>query len=223
MKKFVMLLLCIVLFPNACFASDDNTHLPQTEVNVYEIGYPVEILDKFPKSKALTYEEMYEKLKSENHDIISLNEFKNSNFVNNMLKSYNSQVLYQTFYMKTETFTKNFKTYKIQPLIIVGLEYRSSSSPSRIASLNGGTIYTGGGADCIVNGKLKYFLESGNSFSTFLSGDVYKGSGSMTYTGGGNVGIGKVGEVNISASYTTSNYLKNIYSQDRYYSSSLDN
>lgn len=223
MKKLLILILLVVLvftFSSNVFAQS-HAYDDFSMYNKYVDYYPIEALDSLPINEALTYEEMYEKLKNLGVSDKNLLSFKKNR--ESIIKSDSSTVLYQTFYMKTEVVYGNMYTYKIQPRIVAGLEYLgNSTSPSRIVSLEDGFAYTGGGDSCVFDGRLRYFLEAGNSFSTVISGDVYRMGGNVSVSGGGSIGVGEIGEVNISAQYDVNSYVDNIYGTDRYYSSSLD-
>lgn len=124
--------------------------------------------------------------------------------------------------MDTVVVEKTFKTYKIQPRVLVGLQYSGNDpSPDTIVSIEKGFVYTGEGSRCTFDGSLECILESGNSFTTIISGDIYSEAGSTMLEGVAHIGVGGSHLFDFSVNHTLNNFVKNIYDQDRYYSSSL--
>ena len=135
------------------------------------------------------------------------------------------EIRYATFYMDSYSFKDPYiigaKTYVLEPRIYVGLVYVNDSySPSYIDNIDAPFIYTGGGADCKFAGNIVYKLEAGNRFFMGINGDVYK-TASISTKVGAKVGIGKESSISYEVT-SSSDYLKNVAWDSRYYSAGMN-
>lgn len=170
-----------------------------------------------------SYEEVLADM--QNSGILSENDilrFKISHF-NTMSASYTETIRYSKFTMDPYVFWDDFYifNYELAPVFYCGLLYINGSyEPSKIVSLEGGHIYTGGGSKCIFGGTMFYRLEAGNSFYYGVSGDVYK-SGTTTVKVGAKVAVGESSTTNIEVTYSD-NLIKNVDFDGRYLSAGLN-
>lgn len=126
--------------------------------------------------------------------------------------------------MDNFTFDSGFYRYNITPVIWVGLEYASESTPSRIVSLKDAHVDTSegyGNKRCEFQGKVAYHLVNGRSFNTMTYGSVY-GYGLNKFSGPLEIGIGGFSKAILNVG-NPSNFLRTVSFQRDYYSAALDN
>ncbi|MFV0341685.1 MAG: hypothetical protein ACK5JH_02175 [Anaerocolumna sp.] len=187
-------------------------------INVEENYVPIKCVD-INELSILPYEDTYTfqevLIDMQNNTLISdenINRFKANSSQTSTLS--NQEIRYAIFYMDSYTFTKDkligSNSYVLQPRIYLGFLYDdSTSSPTKIVSLDSPFIFTKTGDKYIFVGDIFYKLEAGNRFFVGINGDVYK--------------TAKEIREGSSISYKTSSndYLRNVAFDVKYYSDEL--
>ncbi|WP_157593548.1 hypothetical protein [Sedimentibacter sp. B4] len=213
-KVASIFIMTILMLQNVAFAQDLNTLVE---------AVPIDELATLPIERTYSYDEIIAHMNENGYEEKEIQEFQKKHEENLKLQSVEINsitIRYQLFTMDGISFKNFLTTYKLQPQVLVGLQYSGSDSPDRIVSLEEPFVYTGGGAKCSFQGKMVYKLISGREFYTLIQGDVYK-EGSMNVSGDVKINLGGKGEATITVS-NGNGYLKNISYEETYYSSALD-
>ncbi|MDF2801147.1 MAG: hypothetical protein K0S61_1050 [Anaerocolumna sp.] len=171
-------------------------------------------LSTLPYEDTYTFQEVLTDMQHNN--LISkekINQFKANNNSKTSTQS-NQEIRYAIFYMDIYTFTKDkligSNSYILQPRIYLGFLYDdSTSSPTKIVSLDSPFIFTKTGDKCIFIGDIFYKLEAGNRFFVGINGDVYKKAKEIKE------------RTSISYKTSTNDYLRNVAFDVKYYSAEL--
>ncbi|MDF2589985.1 MAG: hypothetical protein K0S41_3826 [Anaerocolumna sp.] len=186
--------------------SVEEKYVPIKCININELSI-------LPYEDTYTFQEVLKDMQHNN--LISkekINQFRTNNSQTSTLS--NQEIRNAIFYMDPYTFTKDkligSNSYVLQPRIYLGFLYNdSTSSPTKIVSLDSPFIFTKTGDKCKFIGDIFYKLEAGNRFFVGINGDVYK--------------TAKEVMEGSSISYETSSndYLRNVAFDVKYYSAEL--
>lgn len=217
MKKILSFLLMFVLI----LGTNSKVFALTKDNNLMQI-YSHEEIANFNVENTSTYEEVLTDMKANGlatqKDIDDFKESHNRN-VSVLVAGY---VKYAKFTMPSYSFIHGLikLQYVLTPVFYVGLYYTVGPEPDKMVSLDDAHIQTSNGTACKFVGNIFYRLESGRSFYYGVYGDVYK-TATITYSGGGQIGVGQSATVTFGASYTN-NYIRNVDFDDRYYTPALN-
>lgn len=165
----VFLIVLLLLLPNSTFTQKVNTSIKPI---------PIKELDTLPIEKTYSYEEILVHVENGDYEIKDIEEFKKNHEENLKLQSLQenrSTIRYSIFVMDGIKFKdKYYRTYHIQPQVIVGLLYSGSSSPYKIVSLGDSHVYTENGSPATFDGNVTCKLISGREIYTLMQGRAYK-------------------------------------------------
>lgn len=205
-RLVVILILALMLIPMEVNATANDV------MKAYDINE----LDSMPIEATYSYDEVLADMQNQG---FSSEEILTTRAKFEELAS-RSSVQYSKFRLDPYTVPGTNLHYVLQPYVYVGLEYNNSPTPTRIVSIDAPFIATNEGTPCVFGGNIFYRLESGRSFYYGVNGDVYR-TGTLTISGGGQIGIGESGNVTLSLSYSN-NFIKNVHFDGRYYNPQLD-
>ncbi|MEW9096964.1 MAG: hypothetical protein AB2417_17955 [Clostridiaceae bacterium] len=207
-------LIILLLLTNSTFTQKVNTSIK---------AIPIKELDTLPIERTYSYEEILTHAENGDYEIKDIEEFKKNHEENLKLQSpqeNRTTIRYSIFAMDGIKFKgKYYRTYHIQPQVIVGLLYSGSSSPDKIVSLESSHVYTENGSPTTFDGNITCKLISGREIFILMQGRAYKHRKGNSPR---EVKISIGGIVQAYATFTNNGYLKDISYDETYYSDALD-